>query len=170
MNKPIIMTDLIQDFSNHTSRLHSPSSYKKKRVQFSKTSSLKLVTRIDEMSDTSKIWYSSNDYKAMRAETKRAVQDANDALSALSSSDQDLADKVGNMNDIVLAGIEGIITPRIVKRSRICRAKYMNAVLNEQDEQYSAGFYDADRLARAARGCSKSSVKRAQSIALLQSK
>ena len=119
------MKDLIVDFP-------SRCSASTKKVQFSKTSSIKFIKRINEMTDTRATWYLSKDCKAMRVETKTAVRHANKALLALYSSDQDFVDNVGQ-DGIILTGIESIVTPNMIKKTRASRYKYINAVLNEQE-------------------------------------
>ena len=157
------MSDLIVDFPRR-------GSTSTKRVQFSTTSSLKFVKRIEDMADASKVWYSSKDYKSFRAENKRSLQNARKALDAISASDLEMKEKVRQTDVIDMTGIENMITPTMIKRAIAHRAEYFNAVLNEQDQQESAGIFDADKLAKVSSQHSKSSRRRAQNIGKLHSK
>ena len=157
------MSDLIVDFPNRRSPI-------KRMVQFSNMNEIKFVKPIDIGQDViSQLYYSSEDYKAMRVNTKKAVRRANKVLGALSSSSDSESEHDIN-EDLILTGIENILTPAIIKRTRSCRAQYTNAVLDEQERQDSAGLYDADRLACISHQYSKSAVRRAHKIGLMQSR
>ena len=155
-----IMTDLIVDFPTR-------GSSAKKTVQFSNMTQIRFIEPIDQ--DVAQFYYSSKDYKAMRLATKNAVRQANEVLGALSSS-SDQESEHGIDEDLILAGIENILTPAIIKRTRSCRAQYTKAVLDEQERQDSTGLYDADRLAFVSHQYSKSAVRRAHKIGLMQSR
>ena len=100
----------------------------------------------------------------MRIATKEAVVYANNKFSrAPSSSPPNI------MDHAVLTGIENILTPKLIKRKRACRARCINAVLDEQERQDLAGIYDADRIAFVSHQCSESAAKRAHKIGLMQS-
>ena len=158
--KSNIMTDLIVDFPTR-----SPTV--KRMVQFSNMTQIRFIEPIDQ--DVAQFYYSSKDYKAMRLATKNAVRQANEVLGALSSS-SDQESEHGIDEDLILAGIENILTPAIIKRTRSCRAQYTKAVLDEQERQDSTGLYDADRLAFVSHQYSKSAVRRAHKIGLMQSR
>ena len=142
-----------------------------KRVQFSKTSSLKLVKCIEDLTNDaiSKIWYSSHEYKVMKQENMRDCM-VLDSVITTSILDQNLFEKVSKMDDVTLVGIENTVTPAMIKRIQARRARCINAVLKEQDNQDSTGIYDPERLARVSSHYSKSSRERARSIGKLYSK
>ena len=110
----------------------------------------------------------------MREETKRSVHRARKALdeqlSSSSASELHGAHAVRDVSDVVLTGIENILTPNMIKRTKACRAKYIAAVLVEQEAQARAGVFDADRLACVANHFSRSATRRAHTIGKLQSR
>lgn len=170
------MTNLIVDFPHHqrsgTTSTSSSSPSKKKKVQFTKTSSLKFIKRIDTMvSDPNEIWYNSKDYKAFKVQQKKSVQSARHSLDVISASNQDMKTKVRQMDAVDITGIENVVTPAMIQRALKCRNQCINAVLDEQDRQDAKnGRVDADRLAQVSCQYSKYSRKRAQNIGKLHSR
>jgi len=147
------MTDLIVDFP---ARRSAP----KKTVHFCNTSEMRIVKRIDAArTDASAIWYTGNEYKAMRAANEDAVRLARRALASKT-----------NMDTVNLNGIEKFLTRDIIEWTKESRFRCINAVLDEQDLQDSAGMYDADRFASVARHHSKSAAKKAITIGQLQAR
>ena len=112
----------------------------------------------------------------MRVNTMKEVQRANkmmrDALQDSSSSDSSESSSSLDAvrEELVLTGIEHILTPSIIKKTKACRARRIRAVLDEQERQASSGIYDADRLALVSFQCSKSAARRAHKIGLMQSR
>ena len=135
----------------------------KKRVRFSPTSRLTFVERVDETTDTSSIFYSAKEYRAMRMETKKAAIHAQKALS--SGSEQVHVHEMDNVN---LTGIEHC--SRYVKGTKAYIVKHIDAVLSVQKRQASAGAYDTDRLSCVLRRHSKSAARRAHAIGMIRSR
>ena len=158
------MTDLIVDFPTRRS-----APKKTKAVNFCNTAEMRIIEPIDAATtDTSAIWYTSREYKAMRDANDDAVRLARKALISMKNTTPDsVFDK---MDTVTLNGIERFLTRDIIKRTKECRIQYVNAILDEQDLQDSAGIYDADRFALVARHHSKSAAKRARAIGLLHAR
>ena len=160
------MSDLIVDFPARS------IVSKKKSVQFSSMSTMIIVDRIDKK-DTSNMWYTSTDYKAMRAANKQSVQDALKtahtmrSLSSIVESQDATEDELETCT--MLVGIESMLTLTAIKKTRASRAHLMASVLQEQERQGRSGVCDADRLAFVAQHCSRSAARRAHSIGKLHS-
>eukprot|EP01083_Nonionella_stella_P230540 814790_1 len=150
------MSDLIVDFYNRRRSV----SEGKKAVQFSKMSSMKFVEKIDER-DANLVWYSQQDYRSFRLEHKQAVI----AVHQLSLSSQ--APNQFSVDE--LTGIENLLAPKMIKKTRASRAQCMNAVLGEQERQVRSGFYDQDRLAMVSQESSNGASRRAKTIGFVQS-
>jgi len=67
-------------------------------------------------------------------------------------------------------GIEHLLTPDLIKKSRAVRARCKKAVLDEQERQDRAGEHDPIKLADVSNNHSKWSTKRAVTVGLLQSR
>ena len=108
----------------------------------------------------------------MRLSTLRCIHDARKILNQNSSSslDSETMNEVLDTNDVVLIGIENMLTPNIIKQMKATREQHMRAISTEQEAQACVGVFDADRLATVSRYYSKSVARRAHSIALFQSR
>ena len=155
------MTDLIVDFPNRKRRFLSLSCSKpkSKSLQFSEMSQVKFIQPIDE-ADVDTLWYSRKEYQAMRHATKKNVQQAQRSLL---SNPQDV-------DSCMINGIENLLTPALIKKTKACRAQCTQAVLAEQERQRHAGVYDPESLALSSKSYSRSSMRRAQTIASLHAR
>ena len=81
-----------------------------------------------ERKNTGKIWYSDKECKAMRIVTQQAVQGTHKRYLSLSPNQVDNADA---LDDCIVTGIENLLTPNIIKKSKACRAHCLNEVLDE---------------------------------------
>ena len=158
------MSPLIVDFPSSNS-LESP---KKKTVHFSISSKMMIFQAPDE-SDASSLWYSKEDYQDMKQDTKRAVLRAQKRLPTLASTDLESMNDVDVMGDAVLTGIENLLTPNAIKRTKIRRRKCVQAVLEEQERQYYARVQDVGSIASASYLHSKPASRTARTIGLTQS-
>ena len=97
------------------------------------------------------IWYNDRDYKVMKRANVREAQSAHKILQELAtSSDVNSTDSVEELIDpciMVTAGLENMLTSKILKKTYAVRKIHKKAVLNEQEKQYQAGVSDPDRLA-----------------------
>ena len=66
-----------------------------------------------------------------------------------------------------LTGIENLLTPGLMKKSRALKRGCWNAVLGEQDRQDACGYCDPGVLALAAKDYSRRATQRAQKIAIM---
>mmetsp|Transcript_33258 Transcript_33258/g.59894 ORF Transcript_33258/g.59894 Transcript_33258/m.59894 type:complete len:163 (+) Transcript_33258:123-611(+) len=161
------MTDLIVDFPQQRRSNSFAGSNKivRKTVHFSPMNELRSFERNDNM-NTGNIWYSDNEYKAMRIANIQAVQDVRRIDLSPSSN---LVDGAEALEDCVTTGIENLLTSSITKKSKARRAQCSNAVLDEQERQDSSGEYDSIKLACVSNHYSKWSTRRARAIGMLQS-
>ena len=151
-------SDLIVDFPN--SRTIS-----KKTVQFSLTSSMVIVSRVDE--DANDVWYTSKDYKGMRLATKLAVLRAQKKLLSISTSDLESMEDPDEMGDAIVTGIENLLTPNIIRRTKARRNQCIQTVLQEQESQYRRRKFDPESLAHASYHHSRTAERNAWTIGLL---
>ena len=137
--------DLIVDFPSRS------AAAKKRGVHFSETSSLAVI----ESSDASSKWYSSKDYREFKLGTKHAVHHAHKRLRA------------GDGDAAILTGIENLLSPEAIRKTKSIRAQYVQAILDEQERQDSSGVYDSDMFAAVAGQFTKGSARRARTLAML---
>ena len=149
---------LIVDFPKR--RCVATNKKTKKSVQFSATSQMVVVDRIDD-TEASSVWYSHQEYKAIREANKQAVINLHQNYESLSSR-QDLLDE--------LTGIENLVSLKTIKKIQGARISCINAVLEESQKQKTSGDINPDRLASVSEHYSKSASKRAQSIGKLHSR
>ena len=154
------MSDLIVDFPNRNSL---PA---KAEVHFAPMTQITFIEQInDKYADS--LWYSQQDYKAMRVANKQAVLHAHrrlgDAMSLSSSS------SIDDQEDGCLTGIENILTPSAIRKTKARRMQCTRAILLEQDRQYEAGVDDPEKLARISRHYSTPASRKAQKVGYIQS-
>ena len=137
---PIKMSDLIVDFPNYHHVV--PRS---KAVQFSIMTQIHFIANPIDDSDVCHRWYSSKDYKEMRAANKQVVRQVHKRYGTMSSSSCP-SDPSGNdeQGDTYLNGIENILSPSVIKKTKVRRLQCTNAVLAEQERQYHAGVNDLE--------------------------
>ena len=157
--------DIIVDFPQQ--RCNSSVGEKRVRntVYFAPMNELRFFERNEKM-DTGKIWYSNKEVKAMRIATVQAVKDTRKISLSRPSNQVDGADA---LEDCVMTGIENLLTPRIIKKSKARRSQCLSAVLEEQKRQDSSGEYDPIELACVSNHYSKCSARWAHTIGMLQS-
>lgn len=165
------MPGLIVDFPRHlqnsdiTSDINRASNINrvKKRVDFSPMSELCYFEREVNDLDKREIWYTKTELKDFRADNKRAVYEFQLRSIALSSSQQDSARDHTPvlLQELPTTGIENVLTPKLVKKSKLRRVCCWNAVLGEQERQYSYGEYDPVKLAKQSTYYSSCSAERA---------
>lgn len=167
------MTDLIVDFPYAQQRRDSFAYTKNLAVRFSTTSKLTFVERHSE-SDSTNMWYTGDDIDSMKAEFRRDVQDTHyrlySGISSLESDDDSTGSESSDIVQVELFGMEGMLTPKLVKKKHESRSQCWRAVLVEQARQQKENEYDPRRLAKIARYHSRWSVRRAHTIGLLQNR
>lgn len=151
-------------------------------VQFADMSEVLVVKRIVDEADASNFWYTRQDYKAMEVDAKRAVWQARIRLHSLLSKKSGMKEQNEGADGVdplllldghVLTGIEHLLTPCSIKRTKTNRAQYLQAVLEAQEtaRQGSATReVDPYIIASLARRHSRSAAKRALKIGALQAK
>ena len=120
------------------------------------------------------MWYSSSDYKAMRAANKQAVLAVLDARKTVNTMRSSIAKPQDATKDeletcCMLVGIENMLTLTTIKKTRARRVQRSALVLQEQEGQVRSGVSDPDRLAFVAQHFSRSAVTRAHAIGMLHS-
>ena len=119
------------------------------------------------------MWYSSSDYKAMRAANKQAICEARTKVHTLTSLSSIVTSQDATEDELdaccMLVGIESMLTLTAIKKSRAYRAHRIARVLHEQERQDRSGVSDPERLAFVAEYCSRSAVRRAHTIGMLHS-
>ena len=166
------MSNLIVDFA-HRRTSFTGSQCKTKAVTFSPMSEMTFYERPQE-SDASKLYYTAEDYRAMRTANLQATQEAHRrylAISLASSKDLNSTEIQREVLDgLNITGIENVLSPSTAKKFVARRKQHWRAVLQEQAQQDESGEYDPDMIACASQRHSKWAVKRAQKIASYQSK
>ncbi len=160
------MTDFIVDFPNR-------NSLPQKSVQIATMTQIQFVKGIEDK-DVNTLWYSKQDYKAMRAANKQVVLNAHMRFAAASSSSSyDSGPKESIIDeredDICLNAIENLLTPSAIKRTRARIIQCVSSVLFEQDRQYDSGIDEPKRLACISLRYSAPASKQAQKNGYLQS-
>lgn len=135
----------------------------------------------DDDDDTSKkiLWYSDQDYKAMKIANRHAVVNVHRRFQK-KNTHNNITEEVGKEDDLdcILTGLERLLTPKIIKKSQSNRIQAWNAVLNEQQRQrtkYSNDRSESDidndngveELARVCRLKSEWASTRAHTIGML---
>ena len=149
------------------------SRCKSKTVRFSQTSQLVLFNKSYHDIDKREIWYSNDDYKAMKKDCKQATFAAYMRGSALASSgDADRAwIEALLMNEVIdVTGLEKYVCKDIFKQTTLNRMLRLEAVFMEQERQDQCKLYNPDELANASQHYSELAVKRARVIGLLNTK
>ena len=138
-NLPIAMSDLIVDFPQR--RCHAGKIAKMEGVHFAKEYEIRFFERHDKA-----------DCEAMRIAARRAAQDVQKRVLKLrSSSGSDSADVADELDSCTLVGIENMLSPNIIKKTRASIMQCRRAVLDEQARQDESNHeYDPDRLASVA--------------------
>lgn len=155
--KTSAMSELIVDFPRR--RRNS----KMKRVQFSGITEITFFERLDE-TESSKIWYTPQDYRNMRSQNHEAVLHAHTSMRSFISKDEETQEIDGS----IFTGIENLMTPALIRKSRQRRAQCISSVLEAQERQDIDEDHDSLGLACVSKEYSKSAVKRALRIGLLQ--
>ncbi len=137
---------------------HSPTkrstTTKRASVQFASTCDITFIERIDcTEQDTSEIWYTDDDFDAMRRNQMRSVNTA-----CLLLSQQPTCDTTNPKLTDMMIGIENLL---LCKQVNQCKMGCYQAVLDEQDRQYDLGIVDPERLALASQQYSAWSARRA---------
>ena len=78
--------------------------------------------------------------------------------------------KDDNIDSCMLTGIERLLTPSAIKKTKACRVQCVNAVLEEESNQVRAGVYDPERIAMASQYHSRSAARRARAIGMLNAR
>ena len=161
------MSDLIVDFP---SKGHSSSFMRAKTtVQFASLAEVRIFQH-QEKFDPSDIWYSDQDYRSMKKVNRIEVVKEVHKKYLMLSTNQEGGSEVDYTELTCLAGLENLLTPKIIKKAKASRRKCLNAVLEEQSQQESGERQeDPDKLAALSRRHSEWSAKRAIVIGKLQS-
>eukprot|EP00579_Thalassiosira_antarctica_P007431 CAMPEP_0201889264 /NCGR_PEP_ID=MMETSP0902-20130614/29578_1 /ASSEMBLY_ACC=CAM_ASM_000551 /TAXON_ID=420261 /ORGANISM="Thalassiosira antarctica, Strain CCMP982" /LENGTH=151 /DNA_ID=CAMNT_0048419787 /DNA_START=247 /DNA_END=699 /DNA_ORIENTATION=+ len=145
------MSDLIVDFPQR--RCHAEKTARMARVHFAKEHEIRFFERHNKASADA-VWYNVEDYKAMRIAAKRAAQDVRKRVLKLrpsSESDSASVAVADELDSYTLVGIEKILSPNIIKKTRASMKRCRRAVLDEQARQdESNNEYDPNRLASVA--------------------
>lgn len=154
------MTDLIVDFPRrHENSLCVQGKSKEKRVQFSYMSEMTFFETNE--TDSSQIWYGPQEYREMRLENKQAVLDIHRRI-------RSSKDAVQGLDGCIITGLEHLVTPSIIKKTKERRTLCLRAVLEEQERQEDEGVNDPVLLANVSLSHSSWAVKRAHTVALLR--
>ena len=144
------MSELIVDFPRRCTT--SASGGASKAVTFAPQCT---VTFLEPNGDneTSKLWYSQAEHRDMSIANRRAAQEASRMFASLSSGIPYQAEEP--FDPCMLTGIERILTPALIRKTRTQRRQCLNAVLIEQDR------ISPEELAQVSRNYSNGSVARA---------
>lgn len=115
--------------------------------------------QVHEESGPAKLYYSSDEYEAMQAALASALQDIREWQN--SGATNDLPD---------VTGLEGLLTPNLVRSVVVRRRDLLRSVLHEQARQRLSGDYNAEMVSLASRHYSNRSVQQARNIAALTAK
>lgn len=120
-------------------------------------------------------WYSDKDYKGFKVANREAVVEVHRRFRG--GNDQPREDEDVDDPSCLFAGLERLLTPRIIRRSQRARRECRDAVLDEQDRQYresmttneddGASYCDWEELARVSRKTTGWSRSRARTIGTL---
>ena len=150
-------SSLVVDFG------HKRKSYvKPKRVHFATENQMCTYERLDEV-DAHDLFYSDEDYEAMKKARIHAVNNARRILRAYDAGGIDQAINFEALR-IWSIGIEKLIDPERYEKLMWCKNKCRTAVLKEQKRQCCAGEHNPDRLALASRRCSAFAMNTAVAI------
>lgn len=148
------MSDLIVDFPRERS---SPEA-----VRFDPMVDVQFFERVR---NKNKLWYQDEDYLAMKKARRVSVIEVHRTYLDHPSGPVDQLEKLGACT----TGIENMLSPKILRRVQVCKARCLNAVLDEQDRQDKYNEYDPMKIAAASLKHSNWSATRAHTIGLLQS-
>ena len=162
-----ILNSLIVDFGHrrksYKGKAVSPSpNAVKKSVVFDSCSFICIYERPEE-SYSSNMSYSKEEIYAMRKANQCSVREASEAL-------HDDSNAAASFDSDTLTGIENLLTPALIERTRANHVNCVRAVLKEQARQALTGEYDPVKIARESRTHSIYSKKRALKVAFYQSK
>lgn len=140
---------------------------KRERVRFSLESEVQFYQRPDER-DKFMLYFSKNEYRAMKAERARdvLVLYRRYLLASIAGSDPPSSEEA--LGDPDLTGLENILTLELMQKLADQHRQVTHAVLYEQARQAAAGQRDPEKIANAAYHYSKWSRERAENIALTQ--
>ena len=154
------MSSLLLDFPTKKFKSH------KKVLRFATMTQVRFYEGPDDGGNDT-MFYSSQDYKAMRIANKRAINEAHrKCLSYMTSNSRT------NLGDIYsdLTGIENFATPDLVRFSINEKEQYVNAVLDEQERQDHSSEFDPIKLAQVAKDQTRRAAKRAHMIGLVHAR
>ncbi|KAL9190658.1 hypothetical protein ACHAXT_000364 [Thalassiosira profunda] len=158
------MTELIVGFPPQDAASSRRRDRRRRAIRFAPMSQLVFVERAEE-SDHHVLWYNSKDYAAMRQSNKRDVLEVHRMYLAAAIDEDDKA-----LEDVNTTGIEGLLTPGMIRRIQQDKARVVDVVLDEQERQDDARECDPVKIAEVAERHTRSAAKRAQKIGALQSR
>lgn len=154
--RAIPMSSLIVDFPERRTS-SADTQAEAKRVRFSPTARIQYFQG-SEKSDSSRLYYSEDEYQEMKAARWRAIRNLHRRYLAMSSGERPI-------QDLEFTGLENFLNREIAQRMTNRRKALLRDVLLEQARQGGLGECDPTEIARVARHHSQSSVKRAEKIA-----
>ena len=107
------------------------SSGRPRGVHFAPVDELRYFERND--TDSGKIWYSDDEYQTMRTAIRHAIGEVHARYLALSSSKANHEVSAEVMGSSDTTGIENLLMPKIIKKLKANKVKYVNAALCKQE-------------------------------------
>eukprot|EP00984_Skeletonema_dohrnii_P035454 scaffold35219_cov172-Skeletonema_dohrnii-CCMP3373.AAC.1 len=144
-------------------------------VHFAETSSLKFVTKHEDREDVDRqdLWYSQSDIGLMKLAAQNDILEVRDKMASGVPIDYILKEE--DDNTVCLVGIENRHTAARAIEVKVCRARCVLAVLQEQERQQmmdlstspSIMWYRQDLIALASFSQTRKAAFRARKLALL---
>mmetsp|Transcript_7824 Transcript_7824/g.17053 ORF Transcript_7824/g.17053 Transcript_7824/m.17053 type:complete len:179 (+) Transcript_7824:70-606(+) len=118
------------------------------RVRFSPRTKVYLVPHLSDMTakEIAAVYMTDRD-------TKATQEDLVNTVKAMRS-----ANRVTDCN-YCSRGVEQLASAQAINDRQVAKRRVIDAVLDEQDEQYEAGFYNEAKIAEKARNCSQQAVE-----------
>ena len=165
---PKSMSPAIEDFPGPLlCQLCNISPKSKRRVTFSSTNEMTFYERQDNVAD---LHYSRDDYRTMRADKKRAIEEERKRLLLPSPSLSSSLTPTEDSKDFecTLNRIENHVSSELMMKMTISRVRSLGAVFEKQTKQACSGVYDPYKLAQASRCHSEWAAMRAFAVGMLQ--
>lgn len=152
------MSALIVDFPRFRRNSYADARLEDKTVRFVSATEVQFYQQPDA-SDASKLYFSKDEYKAMRDARARDVQAVNRQYLLMSSGTST------QPADLDFTGLENILTKELTRKLLFRREQVSRAVLIEQRRQDVFGESNPDKIAAASQEVSKHSEQRAVKVA-----
>ena len=148
--------------SRKSNQLEKDNPKARRSVHFSKVQDVRVYKRRDEV-DNVELYYTDADLNMMLNTRRRDLGKARQGYATSQLSGDPL-------DGDALSGIENFLTQDIMQTAVSCKKGCLSALLREQARQRAAGKFDPCKLAEVSKIQSMWATKRAESIAIYQSR